>query len=336
MSERQIARQLPGAEHLTSVSVERTESGTTSRARLHLQWDEPGHPASVFVKVPAEGRAARWFGTAVGLGRTEARFYREIRAGLDLPAPECFLATTGRFGRFIVVLEDLDAEFPTVADGATVAQAEAVVDALARVHGSLWDSPRFDGDLAWVRRPSAGGGRRQMEKALLRSAVRTARRRFPEELDGDVGRLLDLARSREQALDRLRDRPPVTLLHGDTHLGNTYFLADGSAGLFDWQVVQRGPGIRDVAYFLVLSLPSELRAAHERELVGRYQAAVGADDLWDAYRLYAVDPFRAAVFTAAMGDRLQPERQWRTGLDRAVAAVTDLATLDALESALPS
>jgi aminoglycoside phosphotransferase (APT) family kinase protein len=336
MNAEDVARRLPGAEHVTAVSVEPTESGTTSRARLHLEWDEPGHPSSVFVKMPADGRAARWFGTAVGLGRTEARFYREIRAGLDLPAPECFLATTGRLGRFTVVLEDLDAEFPTVADGASLAQAEAVVDALARVHGALWDSPRFDGDLAWVRRPSAGGPRRRMEKVLLRSAVRTARRRFAEELGGDVGRLLDLARARERELDLLRDRPPVTLLHGDTHLGNTYVLPDGRAGLFDWQVVQRGPGIRDVTYFLVLSLPSELRAAHERALVARYQAAVGGGDLWEAYRLYAVDPFRAAVFTAAMGDRLQPERQWRTGLERAVAAVTDLDTLGALESALPS
>src|SRR3546814_12822049 len=31
-----------------------------------------------------------------------------------------------------------------------------------------------------------------------------------------------------------------TLLHGDTHLGNTYLLPDGRGGLLDWQLMVRG------------------------------------------------------------------------------------------------
>ena len=338
-----LARRLPGGEHVVGVDVEHTDSGTTSRARLHLTWDEEGHPATVFVKRPAEGLGARVFGTFVGLGATEACFYRDIRSRHDLPAPGCHLAEAGRRGRFVIVLDDLAAEgatFPTVADGTDLEGAEAVLVALAQTHAELWDSPRFDADLAWVNRPSRNGVRRKAERRMLRTAVRTACRRFPDELGGEVGELLEEADRRGAALDAHRDQPPVTLLHGDTHLGNTYRFPDGRAGLFDWQVIQRGPGIRDVAYFLVLSLPSELRAQCESKLLNRYLDELGrrgvdppADDVaWDQYRLYAIDALHSAVFTAAMGDRLQPEQQWRTGLDRAVAAVRALGTLDELRN----
>jgi Ser/Thr protein kinase RdoA (MazF antagonist) len=34
----------------------------------------------------------------------------------------------------------------------------------------------------------------------------------------------------------------LTLLHGDSHLGNTYSLPDGRSGLLDLQVIWRGTG----------------------------------------------------------------------------------------------
>ncbi|BBU21131.1 hypothetical protein MYXE_09200 [Mycobacterium xenopi] len=41
---------------------------------------------------------------------------------------------------------------------------------------------------------------------------------------------------------------PLTLLHCDSHLGNTASMPDGRSGLLDWQVVWRGPGLREVTY----------------------------------------------------------------------------------------
>ncbi len=107
-------------------------------------------------------------------------------------------------------------------------------------------------------------------------------------------------------------------------------------------LARQAHGLRDVAYFAVLSTPTELRRAHERDWVRRYLdelTALGVeapseDDAWFHYRLYAVDPLRGAVFTAAMGDRLQPEAQWRSGLERATAAVRDLDSLEAFRAAL--
>lgn len=64
--------------------------------------------------------------------------------------PRCYLAREDRLRRrSILLLEDLSAtaEFRTVADSVTAAEAEAVVDALAGLHARFWNSDRFDGDL---------------------------------------------------------------------------------------------------------------------------------------------------------------------------------------------
>jgi hypothetical protein len=44
-------------------------------------------------------------------------------------------------------------------------------------------------------------------------------------------------------------RGPITLLHADTHIGNTYLLPNGAMGFVDLQVVHRGSWSRDVGYF---------------------------------------------------------------------------------------
>ena len=336
------------ADGLERVDVEPLESGTTSRARLRLTWTAPAdRPGTLFVKLPADSFGARAFGTLVGLGASEVGFYGSIRSELDLPAPRAVVAKPGRRGDFALVLEDLaaaGARFPTVADGCTAEHAEAVVVALARVHAPLWGSPRLadGGDLRWVFRPADGGRVRRIQRLMVASALRSTRRGFATELAGAPAELLTEAQRADRDLDAYRATGRVTLLHGDTHLGNTYALPDGSGGLYDWQVIQQGHGLRDVAYFTVLSTPTELRRAQERAWVRRYLdelAALGVDapsedDAWFHYRLYAVDPLRGAVFTAAMGDRLQPEAQWRSGLERATAAVTDLDSLGAFHEAL--
>ena len=81
------------SERLVDVAVEPLESGTTSRARVRLTWaaeleptearpaaaTDAGRPASVFVKLPADGTGARLFGTLIGLGANEVGFYSAIR-----------------------------------------------------------------------------------------------------------------------------------------------------------------------------------------------------------------------------------------------------------------
>lgn len=151
-------------------------------------------------------------------------------------------------------------------------QAEAVVREMANLHASYWQSPRLASHLGWLR---SGDHNRNLalERLVCEVSLPRARRKFRDLIPEDlfrIGRAVDRARPRIEALGAA---PPQTVIHGDAHLGNLYF--EGSrAGFLDWQVVQRGQGIRDVAYFLVTSTPTKLRQAHQRDLLRLYVDAL--------------------------------------------------------------
>src|SRR5206468_3652314 len=71
----------------------------------------------------------------------------------------------------------------------------------------------------------------------------------------------------------LDDAGPLTLVHGDAHLGNTYIDRQGRPGFLDWQCVCVGPALWDVAYFIGGALSAEDRCAHERSLLLHYLQA---------------------------------------------------------------
>jgi Phosphotransferase enzyme family len=97
---------------------------------------------------------------------------------------------------------------------------------------------------------------------------------------------------------RARDQQsaePRCLVHGDSHLGNTYGLPDGRRIWFDWQIVRRGRPWRDLTYFLVGSLDIADRRQAERDLVRHYcthmaQAGVTIDfdQAFDEYRRWVI------------------------------------------------
>jgi aminoglycoside phosphotransferase (APT) family kinase protein len=132
---------------------------------------------------------------------------------------------------------------------------------------------------------------------------------------------------------------PLTLLHGDSHLGNTYRLADGRAGLLDWQVVWHGPGLREISYFITAGLEPEIRRTHERELVDRYLEALrsrGVDDVpssaeaFDRYRLFAAEAWDATAMTIAWPGLQAPENM-EAGWRRASLAIEDNDVASAVE-----
>jgi aminoglycoside phosphotransferase (APT) family kinase protein len=127
---------------------------------------------------------------------------------------------------------------------------------------------------------------------------------------------------------------PLTLLHGDSHLGNTFAWQNGRSGLLDWQVIWRGPGLREVSYWMTTGLEPELRATHERELISRYldglrAGGVGEAPSFDAafqrYRLFAAEAWDATAMTINWPG-LQAQENADAAFRRACAAVDDLET----------
>jgi aminoglycoside phosphotransferase (APT) family kinase protein len=143
-----------------------------------------------------------------------------------------------------------------------------------------------------------------------------------------------------QAANAVVDAGTHTVLHGDSHPGNTYFR-DGRAGLLDWQVVRRGHPSRDLAYTLVLGLPTDERRASERDLLDVYAKALASsggpdfdrDELWTRYRQAVTYAYVSPLTTAGLGG-MQTEAVAFEGLARAVAALEDLETVAALRQSM--
>ena len=230
-------------------------------------------------------------------------------------------------------LEGRDLNFKTVADSATLAEAEKVIDALAALHAHFWQDRRFATTLNWLQDSLVERWEivaRPLRKYAFEKVFREHASLFPHE----VSQRRQLLETVVPAAHRHNHIRPETLLHGDPHLGNMYFQ-DGEVGLLDWQVVQRGCGMKDVAYFMITSLSPELRRAHQYLLLERYVEGLarhgvsgyGFDEAWHDYRINSIHSFVAIVVTAASG-AMQERAVVERGLRNTSSALIDL---DAIE-----
>ena len=329
---------------VAGVEVVDRHSGTTGRARVAVQWGdgEPG-PETVFVKLPPFDPGQRAFVTAAGLGVAEARFYAEAATEVPLRVPTVLASQWDDDGRFAIVLEDLGAthcRFPRPRDDDIAETAGRIVEEMAHLHAAYWDDPRLEpgGALHWVTE----GGRVAFGQAG--AYIPMAVERFGDELGPAFRRLAALYVERPRDVAAVLGAGAPTLVHGDAHLGNLFVddAAGGRPGFFDWAMVWRAGGLRDVAYVLGNSIPTEVRRAGEREWIARYVATlaglgvtVSEADAWEQYRVLVVYSWASATSTAAMGSQWQSERIGQGGMRRATATIEDLDSVAALEAALP-
>ena len=314
-------------------------AGTSSRARLALTGD--GVPDSVFVKMSARTAGIRMLGELAGLGETEARFYRELAPQLSRGLPRSHgSAFDPLTGRFLVVLEDMatsPCQFPDTLHPLDTDQMAQVVGVLAHLHATFWgrlpQKPGGSGEFGWLQAPSSDPA-----NLLTPSVMKMAAKRLAASTSIPVqsGRYIWDNFAYATAIV---DSEPHTVLHGDSHPGNTY-VRDGQAGLLDWQVVRRGHPARDLAYAIVLGTPGPDRHAVERGLLDTYRQALAAeggpeldrDELWTRYRQAVVHPYLSALSTSGLGG-LQDDGIALEGLRRAVTALDELETVTALQRA---
>ena len=321
---------------VTSVTLLDRHSGTTGRAHLALT-GHPSVPPTVFVKLAPFAAAQRKFVNAQGMGIAEARLYRDLAHELPVRVPRAWYAEfegtgTGADDRYVMVLEDLGASgcrFPTRDDDDIEARIFDIVENLARLHAQYWASPRFGpgGDLEWIAPRSTGSG--DGGAGMVQMAIDNLTDRLPPGF-GDVARAYVAHAPEIMGLYREGE---CTLAHGDPHLGNLFVDGDDPrrTGFLDWAMVAHAPGVRDVAYVLANSTPTEIRRAHEQALVARYCELLAGHGItlspavaWEQYRLFTIYGWCSATCTAAMGSRWQPEHVGLGGTERSTIAALDL------------
>jgi aminoglycoside/choline kinase family phosphotransferase len=178
--------------------------------------------------------------------------------------------------RFTLLLDDLAPATPGVqAEGCTVQQAFDAVVNLAGLHAPTWNDPELI-QHEWLA--PMDDATSAFVGDLLVGATEEFVGRFAEVLSADdVATLRDAAACVGAWGARRADDDALSLMHGDYRLDNLMFpTAGGWVAALDWQTVTIAPPARDLAYFLETSLDTELRRAHERDIVAAYVESITA------------------------------------------------------------
>jgi Uncharacterized oxidoreductase dhs-27/Ecdysteroid kinase-like family len=321
--------------------------GRVFRCSLRYDREAPTAPSTIIAKFPTDDPGYRGLLDRFGVYEREVRFYREIRDDCPIPVPVCYFAERDPVTHdFLILLEDLAPAQPgRPLVGCSTAEANSVIDHLAKLHARWWGDADLDG-LEWLPTPSV----QRIEDFVSRNH-RAAWREFPLQSAGPLetrikraGRLLG-----GQLITVLRhlSKAPRTLVHGDFQLANVFFSKDGEIrAVADWQVVVKARGPMDLSHFVVRSFEPEDRREAEGDLVRRYHQSLilnGVKDYsfqecWDDYRLSSLAQLGLGVAlqhalsthkTKEMAPGDAPDAINRMGM-RLFAAVTDLHPDDLL------
>jgi len=259
--------------------------------RLTVTYADPGAdlPTSFVAKMAGGDPETR---TLIADGyRSEFLWYTSLGDTVAIRIPRCWYATiTDDAVSFVLLLDDLaPAEPGAQVPGATVAQAHVALREMAGLHGPRWGDPSLLA-IPELRPPSDEGA--EFHAQIFGGAVPQFIEQFGEWMSSDdVATLHDLSTWMGDWLKSRRDQ--LTLIHGDFRPDNLMVSPDGQTiTTLDWQTIGLGFAGRDLGYFLGLGLDSDLRRAHESELLATYHDAIlrqgveiTIDECFNDYRL---------------------------------------------------
>jgi hypothetical protein len=274
-----------------------------------------GLPTSLFLKMPEQALATRWFFNVINAWQLECHFCRHIAPLVPLRTPTTY-AVAQAGSRFVLVQENLGAD-PAVTlhtnrnllAGPDLELARRCLDGFARLHAGFAgkSSAEREAILPAAMHIFLAEPQRSVSRALNRFGLAPCLRKAPGVIPDALQQTYrDVVGHWQRALDWWFDGS-LTLLHGDSHLGNFFIDGDG-VGMLDFQAVHWGKGMRDVQYFLIDSLPAEVLAQNERDLIAYYcerRAAYGAplavEVAWMQYAGFAFQALMTIVVSIGLG-----------------------------------
>lgn len=306
-------------------------------------------PRSLFVKVPMESLLTRWFFTVINAWQLESHFFRRIAHTLPLRTPITY-ATRHQGTRFYLVQENLREDpsvtlftNPDMMVGPSLELAYRCLDTFARLHACHYGLGEREREALLPLRyhlflsPRMGLAARMLNRLALAPCMKKLPGAIPPRVEQAYRRSMDNWDTLLQHWFSGR----LSLLHGDSHLGN-FFVSGDAMGMLDWQAAHWGKGIRDVQYFLTDSLPAETLAAHEQALVAyyverraHYGEAIDLEQTWQEYRGFSFHALMTIVVSIGYGAlNAEQDALMAEVLRRNVAAVQRLDYAGWLEDLL--
>jgi hypothetical protein len=334
VGDRVVSARLPGVDF---------ESSNCRNFLIELEAAPGGDlPATLYAKLPGDAFATRVFAGAVGFWELECHFCDRVASHVPIRVPRVY-SVARRGSRFVLLLENLRAD-PSVklflnrdmAAGTTVERARQCLSMFAELHAGFdgWSAARREAILPLRLHPFLSPGSRAITRALNAAAIGPCGRAAPDLFGPEHAALCRRALARWDALLDYWYQGPLTLVHGDSHLANTfeYTAPDGPRiGMLDFQAVHWSKGIRDVQYFLIHSLEPELLAAHEDALIDHYLTELAARGVHldpietrDQYRAFSFQTLMVGVVSLGLGGLSERKQTVQTILRREVAAIERL------------
>jgi len=304
---------LHGAQ-ITSLDIAPIGTGQVGdTVRINLGYDRPAPhaPTSIAAKLPSRDATSRATAAHFRLYLREVNFYARVAPHIPMRVPRVYAALIDEAGcDFILLFEDLGpARVGNQLHWCTLAEAEAAVREAALLHASTDGLPLLDED--WLLPDLAA-------RDWIISAYPGAQAIFRERYAGQIEpEYLDICEQLATHCAAWFHFTPSTrcITHGDYRLDNMLFDIRGGAeplAVVDWQTCVTGGGTSDLGYFLGTGIGTELRRAHEMDLIDLYCAEMTRlgvprhrADIWNEYRIGALTGLSTAVFSAAFVERTE-------------------------------
>jgi hypothetical protein len=273
-------------------------TGQTGRnARLRLTWDQPdGRPATLVGKFASADDNARLAAFTNGTYKNEWAFYDQLAHTLSIRTPACHIARYDEeTPAFVLVMEDIaGAQQGDQFRGLGLDEADLAIEQAVGLHAPRWGDPSL---AHFAPERPKGDEAAMMLGMVYQMMVEPFLDRLGPGLDADV---IDLVRRLGPVAPAWAagNDTPRTVVHLDYRPDNFMFGVDEGAPplvVVDWQTVNHGFAMWDIAYMIGGSFEPSERATVERDLIADYLARMSAagvdyesDTAWRDYRLGAV------------------------------------------------
>eukprot|EP01125_Pyxidicula_operculata_P015097 TRINITY_DN509_c0_g1_i2.p1 TRINITY_DN509_c0_g1~~TRINITY_DN509_c0_g1_i2.p1 ORF type:complete len:408 (+),score=43.01 TRINITY_DN509_c0_g1_i2:63-1286(+) len=227
-----------------------------------------GSQRILFVKLSSSSAIVRLFNTRVGLYGVEVNFFRTF---LDQPqilreinCPIAYYVELCGWN-YIAILECVSQKenyFTTMVQECSYSLAVEVLKTSAKLHAAFWRNvPKAIDDYPEGRMGIA------MEDFTYKQTLK----KYNKEISDDMRKIWDCDQDRHALKVQYLRRINKTMIHGDLHLGNTFFdKKSGKCGLYDWQLCRSMHPMLDVTYFLVSSYDGDDLEKHEKTFITIY------------------------------------------------------------------
>ena len=265
---------LPKNNHIESVQLEPlgekdSVSGYIYRAKLNYKHVDKNALKSIILKMPRPRDTRTPFLLKAYI--REVRFYEKLAQNIGIPVPKLIYADVDtETSDYILALEDFP-ESTNVRNetGAQLDQAYKLLEYMARFHAKNWASPNlsrynFLNNLENII-DMMDSGLPQFAPVFLS--------RFSQYIEPDEMKLIASLPEYFRAIVTPLLDSPQTIVHNDYAMKNILIIDksdETSFVLVDWANVGRGPGVRDLSFFIGTSIPPEMRTDYEFKFLQHY------------------------------------------------------------------